>query len=53
MAMVDDVNPSMMKETSAEGKPLMLSKKLSIKKQITKEDRFRVNRQFKSKMKKI
>jgi hypothetical protein len=37
----------------SEATPLMMSKKKSIKKNITKEDKFMVNRAFKSKMKKI
>lgn len=54
LTMVDDSQPLKMQEQTSEGsKPAMLAKKKVIKKSITKTDKFKVNRDFKSKMKKI
>lgn len=55
LVIVDDTMPLKMQEEKAAttSKPAMLSKKMVIKKQITKDDKFKVNRNFRSKMKKI
>lgn len=49
----DEANPIKMQETLDAEKPLVMSKKKSVKKNITKADKFIVNRAFKSKMKRI
>ena len=54
--MVDDSQPLKMqeqKQKDGESKPAMLSKKRIVKKAITKDDKFKVNQTFRSKMKKI